>query len=91
MCDEIFTCQQNIKEQKTPNNGLNAFFKGYIFPKMFLKKKAMKSHFRIIHKIPLFECKECEKQSRLQQANNQHMEKHITCEKYLSCKILVKS
>ena len=57
MCDEMFTCQQNLEEHKELDHGLNAFFKCYICPKMFLKKKAMQSHVKILNKIQLFECK----------------------------------
>ena len=70
MCDEIFKCQQNLEEHKELYHGLSDFFKCYICPKMFLKKKAMKSHVRRFHKIPLFEWKECGKKSKLQQAHN---------------------
>ena len=67
---EIFTCQQNLEGHKELCHDLNAFFKCNICPKIFLKKKAMKSHARRFHKIPLFECKECGKKSKLKPAHN---------------------
>ena len=74
MCDVIFTCEQNLEEHKELYRGLNAFFKGYICPKIVLTKKAMKNHVRRFHNITLFECKECGNKSKLQQAHNQHIE-----------------
>ena len=54
----------------------------------FLEKETMKSHVRRFHKIQIFDCQECGKKSKHQQAHNQHMEIVIMVPDFQNCKAL---
>ena len=41
MCEEMFTCQQNLKEHKELAYGLNVFLKSNIWTKMFFENKTI--------------------------------------------------
>ena len=61
LCENLFTCQQNLDQHKESVYGINHFFKCNICPKTFMKRKPLADHIREVHRTPKIVCPECGK------------------------------